>query len=60
MSEPPSFNKMLELAYVEGFTKGADPTRPRAPQQLIDAWLNREFRIWIRKQVNEMNKPSDP
>ena len=60
MSEPPSFNKMLELAYVEGFNKGTDPERPRAPQQLIDAWLNREFRIWIRKQVSELNKPSDP
>jgi len=51
---------MLELAYVEGFNKGADPERPRAPQQLIDAWLNREFRIWIRRQVSELNKPSDP
>jgi hypothetical protein len=51
---------MLQLAYVEGFTKGADPERPRAPQQLIDAWLNREFRIWIRKQVSELNQPSDP
>jgi hypothetical protein len=60
MSEPPSFNKMLQLAYVEGFNKGTDLERPRAPQQLIDAWLNREFRIWVRKQVNELNKPFDP
>jgi hypothetical protein len=51
---------MLELAYVEGFTKGADPDRPRAPQQLLDAWLNREFRIWVRKQIQDMHRPHDP
>jgi hypothetical protein len=51
---------MLQLAYVEGFNKGTDLERPRAPQQLIDAWLNREFRIWVRGQMNELNKPSDP
>jgi hypothetical protein len=60
MSEPPSFNKMLQMAYVEGFNRGADPERPRAPQQLLDAWLERNFRTWIREQIQNSNKPSDP
>jgi hypothetical protein len=60
MSEPPSFNKMLQLAYVEGFNRGADPDKPEAPQQLLDAWLERNFRIWIREQIQHNNKPTDP
>lgn len=60
MNEPPSFNKMLQLAYVEGYNKGSDPDRPRAPQKLIDSWLERNFRIWIREQIQQSHKPQDP
>lgn len=60
MNEPPSFNKLLQLAYVEGYNKGSDPDRPRAPQKLIDAWLERNFRIWIREQIQQSHKPQDP
>jgi len=51
---------MLQLAYVEGYNRGSDPDRPRAPQKLIDAWLERNFRIWIREQIQQANKPQDP
>lgn len=51
---------MLQLAYVEGYNKGLDPDRPRAPQKLIDSWLERNFRIWIREQIQQSHKPQDP
>jgi len=55
-----TFNRMLRDAFAHGYNLSKVCERPRSPQSSVDAWLEREYRIWMREVIDAEKSNADP